>query len=151
MVRMRPAPRPALRRAMMSGIINCSSFIHADVVTRTNNVPSGDTLSGIVTAAICGPTSDGQSVTTLAWATRGPSPERARYPRNASPTAVGARRCLESVIVEGLRGCLGKPYQNTRKLLSGQDLVGLDKVLAGIAMGEAHGPFTTTKVSSPPT
>src|ERR1051326_4973901 len=38
---MRPAPRPALMRAMMSGVINCSSFIQELVATRTNSTPSG--------------------------------------------------------------------------------------------------------------
>ncbi|OLC07528.1 MAG: hypothetical protein AUH41_10210 [Gemmatimonadetes bacterium 13_1_40CM_66_11] len=58
---MRPAPRPALTRAMMSGVMSCSSFIHELVATRTNSTPSGVMLSGVATAAIWGPTSRGQS------------------------------------------------------------------------------------------
>ncbi len=64
--------------AMICGAMSCNSVIQALVATRTNNVPSGVTLSGSVTAAICGPTSCGQSGMTCAWASRFSNPLFAR-------------------------------------------------------------------------
>ncbi len=58
--------------------MSCNSVIQALVATRTNSVPSGVTLSGAVTAAICAPTRCGQSGITWAWASRLPRPLFAR-------------------------------------------------------------------------
>ena len=51
----------ALRDRSSSGSSNDNSFIHAFVVTWTNNVPFAVIDCGEVTAAICGPTSVGHS------------------------------------------------------------------------------------------
>jgi len=89
MVVMRPAPRPALIRAMISGVMSCNSFIQELVATRTNSTPSGVMLSGVVTAAICGPTNPGHSGMTCACPIRRAKPARFRYPASASATATG--------------------------------------------------------------
>src|SRR5690606_38969933 len=85
---MRPRWRPSLSRRTISRSIRRSSIIHALERTATSSVPR-DTRSGVVMAAIRGPTRSAHSGTTVAPSSRSPTLDSSRNFRSASPSLIG--------------------------------------------------------------